>query len=233
MPSTYERGDSDGYRTIDRWEDGVGWLAHPAEDGQRASHAIRADGGVWLVDPLDAPGVDSLVADLGAVAGVLVLADYHTRDAAAFARRYDVPVTVPAWLSRVEDRVDAPVQRVGDSVAGFDLRRVRPLRAWRECVAYRERDGTLYVPDYLSSHPKFTVGDERLGLPSLSRLDPPRETFADCDPARILFGHGTGIFEGAPGALTDAVGGARARFPRALVWNLSGELRAMLGAVWD
>jgi hypothetical protein len=33
----YERDDVDGVRVIDRWENGIGWLAHPEEDGKRAT----------------------------------------------------------------------------------------------------------------------------------------------------------------------------------------------------
>jgi hypothetical protein len=233
MPATYDRSPSDGYRLVDRWEGGFGWVSHPDEAGTRVSHAVRSADGIWLFDPLDAPGIDDRIADLGGVAGVAVFSDYHARDAGTFARRYDVPVTVPNWLSRVSDRVDAPVERVDDRLAGFDLAPVRPLHAWRECVAYRDADRTLYVPDYLSSHEKFTVGDERIGMPSLSRLDPPREAFAGCEPDRLIFGHGEGIFEGASGALADCLDGARVRFPRALAFNLPSELRVMAPAVWD
>ena len=88
----YRRDDAADYRIVDRWADGVGWQAHPGESGLRTSHALRApDGGVWLVDPLDAPDVEDAYADLGEVAGVAVLADYHARDAATFAKRHDAP----------------------------------------------------------------------------------------------------------------------------------------------
>ena len=187
--------------------------------------------GVWVFDPLDAPGLDDLLADLGQVRGVAVLSDYHARDAGTVARRHDVPVTVPDWLARVAGRVDAPVERTTGPVAGFELVPVRPLFAWREAVAYRETDGTLYVPDYLSSHEKFCVEDERVGMPTVTRLTPPRDVFGDLEPDRILFGHGTGIFEDADTALGNALDGARRRFPRALVSNLPGEVRAMVGAV--
>lgn len=234
MP-VYDRSDPDRLRIVDRWDvensAGFGWFAHPDEFGRRTSHAVRGPDGVWLFDPLDAPGIDEHLADLGDVAGVAVLSDYHARDAAAFARRNDVPVTVPSWLSRVTERVDAPVEVVDGAVAGFELRRLKPLRAWRECLAYREADGTLYVPDFLSTHPKFTVGDERLGLPTGSRLFPPREQFADVDPERIILGHGEGLFDGPAEALADTIANARKRFPRALVSNPRAELRAMLGAL--
>ncbi len=226
----YARESPTGLQVIDEWADGVGWLAHPEEDGRRASHAVRGDGGVWVFDPLDAPGLDDLLASLGDVAGVVVCSDYHARDADAVATRHDVPVHVPRFLDRVAERVSAPVESVG-SVAGFELTHVRPLYAWNEAVAYRDRDGTLYVPDYCSSHSKFTVGDERLGFPTLSRLSPPTDVFAGLDPDRILFGHGEGVFENAATALDDALSGGRRRVPRALVTNLPGELRAMLGAL--
>jgi hypothetical protein len=228
----YRRESAGDYRVVDRWHRGVGWQAVPEEDGLRTSHAVRApDGGVWLVDPLDAPGVGDVYADLGDVVGVAVLADYHARDAAAFAERHDVPVTVPTGLDRVTERIDAPVRRVTDSLAGFDLRRVSPLRAWTETVAYRERDRTLYVPDVLSSGAAFTVGDERLGLNVLARLSPPREAFADIDPDRVLLGHGDGVFGDASDALDDTLGNARRRLPRALVSTAPRELRAMVDAV--
>ncbi|QGA81869.1 Metallo-beta-lactamase superfamily enzyme [Halomicrobium sp. LC1Hm] len=233
----YEREDATEYALIDRWDDGFGWFAHPEEDGQRASHAVRAsddgstrgDGGVWLFDPIDAPGIDERVHDLGEVAGVVVLSDYHARDAGTFARRHGVSVHVPDHLDRSAQRVDAPVERVSGSVAGFELTAIRPLRAWREVLAYRESDGTLYVPDFLAGE-KFAVGSERLGMPFLSRLSPPRRLFADCDPDRILLGHGEGVFDDASAALTDTVTNARARFPRALA-NAPTEIRAVLDAV--
>ena len=226
----YSRGEADNYRVVDEWDGGIGWQAHPEEGGVRTSHAIRTDGGVWLVDPLDAPGVTDCYDNLGEVAGVAVLAEYHARDAAAFADRHDVPVTVPTGLDRAVEQLDAPVRRVTDSLTGFELRRLNPLRAWRETVAYREGDGTLYVPDVCSSGETFTVGRERLGLNVLLRLWPPQDAFAGIDPDRILLGHGAGLHEDAADALNDALANARRRLPRALVSTAPRELRAMVDA---
>jgi hypothetical protein len=256
----YDRSPADELGVVDRWADGVGWVAHPDEGGRRASHAVKPpeSDGVWILDPLDAPGVDDLLADLGDVVGVAVCSDYHARDAATFARRYDVPVTVPSWCERAGERIDAPIDRIevatgagtgsngtgagasdgspdrtDAAFGGFDLYPIRPLFAWHEVVAFRETDRTLYVPDYLSSHEKFCVGGERLGMPTVSRFSPPRDPFAGFEPERILFGHGEGILEGAEDALADALAGARRRLPRALLSNLPGEARAMLGAIRD
>jgi len=155
----------------------------------------------------------------------------QTADAAVFAERHGVPVTVPAGLDRAAERVDAPVRRVTDSLAGFELRPLEPLGAWTETVAYRESDRTLYVPDVLSSGAAVTVGDERLGLNVLARLRPPRETFADMAPDRVLLGHGEGVFDDAAGALDESLAKARRRLPRALVSTAPRELKAMVVAV--
>lgn len=236
MLSPYERTTSEEFRVVDEWESsvgrGFGWQAHPEEAGKRTSHAIPTGDGVWLFDPLDAPNIDERIEEIGEVAGVAVCSDYHTRAASVFARRHDVPVTVPAWLSRVDSRIDAPIERVDGRLAGFELRRLRPLWAWRETVAYRERDGTLYVPDFLSTHSKFTVSGERLGMPTFSRLDPPRERLA-VTPERLLFGHGRGMFEEPAGRLAETLDRARSRFPKALVENFPKEIRVMLGALRD
>ncbi|MFC7068043.1 hypothetical protein [Halobaculum lipolyticum] len=230
--TVYERAGGDDPRFVDRWDDGFGWLAHPDEEGRRASHAVRGDDGVWLVDPLDAPGLGDRIDALGSVAGVVVLSSYHTRDAEALADRYGVAVHLPRWLDRVGDRVDAPVERFerdfGDS--GFRVRRFEPLSMWREAVAYRERDGTLIVPDLLGTGPGYVVGDERVGVALSHRLTPPRRVAA-LAPERILCGHGEGVFDDAAGALTDAISGARRRFPRALATQFGTNVRLLAAAM--
>lgn len=231
----YERGPSERTLVVDEWADGFGWIAHPEEDSRRASHAVASDDGVWLFDPIDAPGLDRPIASLGAVAGIAVLSNYHSRDADVFAERYDVPVTVPAWFDGVADDLDAPVERVSDDIgtSGFTLRRVDPLPSWREGVAWRESDRTLYTADVVSALRLYRVGDERIAPYLLSRLFPPRRVFADLEPERIICGHGTGVFEDASRALDDALAGARLNFPQALFENGPEQVRAIWGAVRD
>ncbi|TQQ81342.1 hypothetical protein EGH24_09500 [Halonotius terrestris] len=234
MPA-YERTAASDLQLIDRWDDGFGWLSHPEETGQRASHAIRADDGVWVIDPVDAPGLDTHLEELGEVVGVAVFCSYHARDAEAIANRHDVPVYVPRWMDRIPEQVDAPIEQydsvLGDS--GFEIYRYEPLAQWQEAVAYRERDGTLVVPDLLGSSPGYTVGDERVGVVLSHRLFPPSETLGDLDPERILFGHGEGVFEDASAALETALSGARKRFPRALVTQFGTNLRLFAAAITD
>ncbi|MDZ5810787.1 hypothetical protein U4E84_05420 [Halorubrum sp. AD140] len=234
MP-VYDRSSASDVKVIDRWDDGFGWLAHPEEEGKRASHAVKADDGVWVIDPVDAPNIDELLDELGDVTGVAVLCSHHARDAGTVANRYGVPVYVPRWMNRVGERVDAPIEQYdsefGDS--GFEVYRFEPLSLWQEAIAYREADGTLIIPDLLASGPGYTVGSERVGVVLSHRLFPPRATLGDLEPERILFGHGEGVFVDATAALDTALSGARKRFLPALVTQLGTNLRLFIAAMND
>lgn len=221
---------------IDRWDGGVGWIAHPDETMQRASHAIAVadeDGTdeVWVIDPVDAAGVDELIGDLGDVAGVVCSLDRHTRDAAAVAARHDVSVFVPEWMSGVEGKVDAPIETFGHRLADSGFRAI-PVRnssvpPWQEVALF---DGeTLYVGDAVGTAPYFLTPGERLGVHPMLRLIPPRDAFRGLDPDRIVVGHGTGIHENATRVLREALANARRGVPtvylRALIEMGRGAIR--------
>lgn len=228
----YDRGAASELEEIDRWSGGVGWLAFPDERGRRASHALGGDDGVWLLDPVDAPEVDDLVEEFGDVAGVAVLQDFHARDAGAVATRHDVPVHVPKWSFRLEDRIDAPVTRfagdLGDS--GFRVHRFAPVPWFQEGILIREADGTVYVPESLGTAPFYRAGGEEIGVHDLVRLTPPRRVFEDLPVERLLFGHGPGVFEDVRPTLEATLRGARRRFPASVVSNGLDRLRASWSA---
>lgn len=206
-------GAGDEPREIDRWDGGVGWLAHPDESMRRASHALAVDGEVWVVDPVDAAGVDDRLAEFGTVRGTVVLLDRHKRDAAEIARRHDAPVYVPAWMDGVAADLDAPVERFDRELpeTGYRVRRVVDWPIWQEAALF---DGeTLVVPEAVGTAPYERTGGERLGVHPALRLLPPRRALGGLSPERIVVGHGEGIFEDAPGALADALRGARRRAP--------------------
>ncbi|MGQ3330490.1 MBL fold metallo-hydrolase [Halorubrum sp. FL23] len=232
----YDRCPASEYEVVDQWDGGIGWLAHPTETGRRMSHAVVGeDGGVWLIDPIDAPGIDEELPALGDVRGVIVCSNYHVRDADVFAARHDVPVYCPPWLPRATSQLDAPIEPETNTVgtSGFELRRCRPFPGWSEAVAYRGFDETLYVPDVLGTSPLFTVGEERLGMYLLCRFVPPRSVFEGLALQRILVGHGHGIFENASAALRTALDGARRRIPAALRSNGWRQIRALTAALGD
>lgn len=217
MPS-YGTDDPE-LHVVDEFEGGVGWQIHPAESLARTSHALQTDDGLWILDPLDAPGVDDLLAEYGDVAGVAICSSWHARDAEVFARRYDVPVSIPTWMQRVPERVEAPIERfsgtLGDSA--YELRKSTPLPSWQEAMLYRPSDGTLYVPESIGTAELFIVGSETVGVSIYRRLLPPRSELGDLVPTRLLFGHGDGVEDDAGRQLADALATARKRAPRAFL----------------
>ena len=209
------------WREVDRFDGGVGWLAYPEEEIQRASHGLVADGEVWLVDPVDADGIDAMLAEYGTVAGVVLLLGRHERDCAKFANRHGVSVWVPDFLSGVESEIDAPVERfryeLGDS--GYVAHNLVDHRFWQEALLYNEDTGVLVVADAVGTAEYFRTNDEVLGVHPFLRLTPPK-VLARLEPSRILVGHGPGIHENAPVALKTAVEGARRGMPRLLLQTL-------------
>ncbi|WP_049927710.1 hypothetical protein [Halopiger goleimassiliensis] len=211
---------------IDRYDRGVGWIAHPEERMQRASHAIAVDGDVWLIDPVDADGLDDLLSEYGEVAGVTVLLDRHARDAGTIAQRHDVPVSLPHHFDGVTDSLGAPVVRFEDELGdtGLEAHTVVDNRFWQEVALYDPADGTLVVPESVGTSPYFRVDDERLGVHPMRRLVPPREQLRGFEPDRILVGHGPGIQEDATAALEKALATARRRTPRLFAKTLRNAL---------
>jgi len=213
-----ETGRPADVREVDRFDGGVGWIAHPEETMQRASHALAIpseNGGaddVWVIDPVDGDGVDDLLDDLGDVRGVVVLMDRHARDAKAIADRYDVPIFVPSF---VDPDIDAPTQPLGDTLPGTDFQVVRTVDwpIWDEAALY---DGeTLVVGDLVGTVEYFLADRERVGVHPMLRVAPPK-ALRRFTPERILTGHGEGVMRDGARALQEAADGARRRAPR--VW---------------
>ncbi len=213
------------YREIDRFDGGVGWIAHPEEQMQRASHALEIDGECWIIDPVDADGVDELFAEIGPVAGVVVTLDRHKRDAAAIANRHGVHLYLPTFFEGVSEELDAPIGRFGRELAdtGLVARTVVDNRLWQEVALFDPDRGTLIVPESVGTAAYFRVGSERLGVHPMRRAVPPRETLGDFTPERVLVGHGAGIMTDAAEALDHALSGSRKRAPLLYAktgWNM-------------
>ena len=222
-------------QVIDRADDGLGWLAHPDETMQRASHALTTPEGVWIIDPVDADGVDDLLAELGAesdgpsdVAGVAVCLDRHKRDAAAIARRHDVDVFVPTWMSGVAEEIDAPVSRfsgeLGDSGFGSFVIRDSSLPPWQEAGLFNPDTGTMVIPESVGAASYFCADGERLGVHPMLRLTPPEKLRSQGRPERIRLGHGAGIAEDAAAGLETALTASRAKTPSLYAKTLKGFL---------
>lgn len=213
-------------REIDRFDGGVGWIAHPDETMERARQALGTPEGVLVVDPVDAEGVDDLVAPLGEVAAVVILLDRHQRDAVAVAERHDVPVAAPAWMRGVEGRDGARPVALSSVLegTGYESRTVVDTPLWQEAALFEADSGTLVVAEALGTATYFRAGDERVGVHPFLRLAPPR-VLAGVEAERLRVGHGSGLGADAATAIDDAIRGSRSRVPRLLVENVAGLVR--------
>jgi len=206
---------------VDRFEGGVGWIAHPEETMRRASHAVESDGGLWIIDPVDAEGLDDLLSEYAAPEGVVVLLDRHKRDAAAVANRHDVAVYVPEWMDGVAGDIDAPTRRFGAELAGFRVDRLIDNPLWQEATLF---DGeTLVVPEALGTVEYFRAPAEDLGVHPMLRVLPPTD-LRSYDPDRLLVGHGAGIFEDVGPTIRRAIDEGRGRAPSLYLKNVRGLL---------
>jgi hypothetical protein len=180
---------------------GMGWIAAEPPAMQRASHALVADGGVWLIDPVAGDGLDELLEPLGEVRGVLQLLDRHNRDGRVIAARRRVP------LLRV------PFDGVPD--APFEVIPLVRRRKWQELALWWPEQRALIVPEALGTGVAFAPPGRRLGVHPLLRLTPPRALLGR--PARhVLVGHGPSIVDDdeAEALVEDAVARSRRDLPR-------------------
>ncbi|MFW5949302.1 MAG: hypothetical protein ACOCSD_06875, partial [Halolamina sp.] len=202
---------------VDRWAGGISWTLSAEVGGMhRTSHAIETEAGVWVIDPVDAPGLDDELASLGEVVGVTLLLDRHKRDAAAVAERHGVPVSLPVQLRNVEDDVDVETETYSHALpdTGFQTITVVDNRLWHEVALHDLGSGTLIVPEAVGTVDFFTTDAERLGVHPALRLFPPRNALRNVSPDRIHVGHGPGVFDDAAEALRVALARSRKSAPK-------------------
>jgi hypothetical protein len=151
---------------------GVSWEIE--EPARRTSHAVLADGRVWLVDPVDHPEAMERVASLGEPAGVLQLIDRHNRDCAALAARLGVP------------HLEVP-----DAVPGSPFRTIAVLRMrrWRETALWWPERRLLVVAEAIGTAGLFTAGHGTVGMHPLLRPVPPG-ALRGLAPEHLMPGHG-------------------------------------------
>ncbi len=152
---------------------GLTWTVR--EPLARSSHALVADGRLWLVDPVDhEEALDAALALGAAPAAVLQVLDRHPRDSAAIAERLGIPHHrlpdhLPGTPFRVVPVVDVP--------------------GWREHALWWAERRALVVPEAVGTVGYFAVGTGAVGVHPFLRPLPPR-SLAQFEPEHLLVGHG-------------------------------------------
>lgn len=183
---------------------GFSWMADESELLERASHALLAGGRVWVVDPVDGPGVEERIRALGEPAGVLQLVDRHARDCVALSGRLGVP--------------HCRLPFGGVRGAPFEAIAVLDVPGWREVALWWPEERVLVCSEALGTAAYFRAPCERLSVHPFLRLYQPRalrDMASGLAPGHVLVGHGEGIHgDEAAAALRLAVTRARRETPR-------------------
>ncbi|MEQ9094457.1 MAG: hypothetical protein RLN63_10160, partial [Miltoncostaeaceae bacterium] len=161
---------------------GLAWTAATPAVMRRASCALAHRGQVWLIDPVDGPGLADALAPLGEVAGVVRLLDRHPRDCAALAERHGVPL----HENPVGGVPGAPFQSI-PLVQG---------RLWREVALWWGEHRLMVVPESVGTAPYFLSPGLPLGIHPFMRLSPPRALLAH-RPQTLVVGHGEPVEDGS------------------------------------
>lgn len=178
---------------------GFGWISAEPAWMERASHALAADGGVWVVDPVDVQGLDERIARVGEPRAVLQLLGRHGRDCAAVARRLGVPHLV-----------------VPDAVPGspFETIRVQGIPRWRETALWWPERRALVVVEAVGTVRYYRAPGERVGVHPFLRVVRPPRGLLGFEPEHLLVGHGRSLHADVSESLARAVRRARRDLPR-------------------
>lgn len=182
----------------DRGDRGFSWLVD--DPMTRASHALAADGRVWLVDPVRHEPALERARELGEPAAVLQLLDRHNRDCAEIAAELGVPhLVTPDELPRTP----------------FETVVVRAKTRWRESALWWSDERLLVVAEAIGTNRFFRAGDELAGVHLVLRLSPPRAQLERFEPEHLLVGHGEGLHgSDAATGLREALAHSRRGFRR-------------------
>ncbi len=197
-------------RFCDELDAGFGWIVD--DFLERCSHALVADGRVWVVDPVDGDGVEERLRTAGDPAGVIQLLDRHRRDCRAVAQRLGVPHHI------------VPRRRVDG--APFEFLLVVEMPLWREVALWWPEQRVLVCADVFGTVSTQRASGERLALHPLLRPFPPRRRLAAVEPLHVLCGHGEGVHgDEATPALREALANARRGLPQAWFRGLRALVR--------
>jgi hypothetical protein len=175
-------------KVIEPFEHGVSWVMD--EWMQRASHALAADGQVWLIDPVDVPEAIEQARQLGEIAGVIQLLDRHPRDCAALAEHYGVP-----HYRLPKDLPNTP----------FQVQQVMNGRGWKEVALWWPDTGTYVVAEQVGTNDYYALGSASpVGVHPMMRPFVRTRVGEHLPIQHLLVGHGEPVHTDAAVAVATA-----------------------------
>ena len=182
--------------TYDEHPFGLSWVLD--EPMQRSSHALVADGRVWLVDPVDVPEAIDRVRALGEPAGVVQFLDRHDRDARSS----------PSVSASPTSACPTPIPG-----SPFEVVKVVDVPKWRERALWWPAERVLVVAEAVGTGPMFRTDAAAAGIHLFLRLRPPG-VLKRYEPEHLLMGHGAGVHgPAAPGGAPRGLRALAARPP--------------------
>lgn len=177
---------------------GASWVQREAME--RGSHALRHEGRVWLIDPVDSPSDVERAIGGGELVGVIQLLDRHNRDCAALAELHGVehhrlPETLPDTPFTPFSVIDRP--------------------KWREVGLWWPEQKALIATEAIGTSKVIAVADTGISLHPLLRLTPPGALRRYVDVDHLLPGHGKPLHDPAAGErIQSALDQSRRDLPR-------------------
>lgn len=177
---------------------GASWVQREAM--QRSSHAIAADGFVWLIDPVDSGNDVERAVEGREIGGVIQLLDRHNRDCVELAEKYEVPLfRLPSELPET-------------TIAPF---KVIDRPKWREVGLWWPEHKALVVSEALSTTPALAVADTGVAVHPFLRLTPPGALRRFTDVHHLFTGHGAPLHDETAGErIQRALDKSRSDLPR-------------------
>jgi glyoxylase-like metal-dependent hydrolase (beta-lactamase superfamily II) len=169
-----------------------------------AAHAVRADDGVVLIDPL--PLADEALAGFGSVSAICLTTSVHQRSAWRLRRELGVQAWAPQAVKEIDEEPDERYSE-GDSLPG-GLRAVfTPGAGTAQHSFLLEREGgILFTPDLFYRPP----GAELMLVPAQYMHDPEQarrtaEQLLDLAFAVLCSGHGMPVTDDPKSAIRAAL----------------------------
>ena len=182
------------------------WHVHDDRiDFLSAAHAVVADEGTVLVDPL--PLMPDALARLGKATTILVTAGTHQRSAWRLRRELGAKVWAPALAQTLEEEPDARYGD-GDRLPGDLLAVFTPGAGTTQHTFLLEREGGVaFVPDLLARAP----GGELMLVPDQYMHDPEEarrsvRKLLGLPFSVLCLSHGTPVTADPHGAIRAALG---------------------------